>query len=215
MCILSDTTCVVPNKLRLRLPEWKRIHWSDECSFNLSKKNGNLRVWHRRRERFDDACIAPNRASGRISINVWGCVSNDCKLDLVDIHGGITSQKYIDYILRPHVEPHIDNHVLADRAVFMQDGAYRQDKPRVSWQCGDWCPLVASKEINIIENIWSHISRRINARDPLPRTAAELRAAVHNEWQSVTQARIRRLVAIVPRRLHAIVEVRGGHVNYW
>ena len=45
------------------------------------------------------------------------------QLDLVDTHGGLTAHKYIDGILRLHVEPHIDDHVLADRAVFMQDEA--------------------------------------------------------------------------------------------
>ena len=63
----------------------------------------------------------------RISLTVAdpakGYVCNDCKLDLVDIHGGLTAQKPTDDILRPHVEPHIDNHALANKGVFMQDGA--------------------------------------------------------------------------------------------
>ena len=48
-----------------------------------------------------------------------------------------------------------------------------------------------SSDISIIENIWFYISRRINCVNLLPRNDIELRAAVGNEWQSVTQARIR------------------------
>ena len=40
------------------------------------------------------------------------------------------------------------------------------------------------------------------------------RAAVHYEWGLITQAAIRRLVRSIPRRLRAIVEANGGHVNY-
>ena len=46
------------------------------------------------------------------------------------------------------------------------------------------------------------------------KNAAELRAAVHRKWQNISQAAIRRYVRSVPRRLRAIVEARGGHVNY-
>ena len=55
-----------------------------------------------------------------------------------------------------------------------------------------------SPDINIIENIWSIMSRNINGMNPVPKTAAA----------------IRRLVVSVPRRLRAIVDARGGHVNY-
>ena len=206
-------------KIRYKLPMWKRVHWSDECSFNLTKRNGNLRVWRRRGERYHEDNIAPNRASGRISVNVWGCVANDCKMDLVDIHGGLTAQKYVDEVLSPHVEPHIDNHALADRAIFMQDGA----TPHTARISTDFLTAAAidvllwpakSPDINIIENIWSSMSRFINGMKPMPRTVAELRAAVHIAWQRESQARIRRLVASVPRRLRAIVDAQGGHVNY-
>ena len=40
----------------------------------------------------------------------------------LDIHGGLTAQEYIDEILRPHGEPHINNHALANRSILMQGG---------------------------------------------------------------------------------------------
>ena len=70
-------------------------------------------------------------------------------------------------------------------------------------------------DINISESIWSYISRRIDGMNPLPRNTAGLRAAVHNEWQSVTQARIRRFSDQRCTPIRAIVQTPDWHVNYY
>ena len=59
----------------------------------------------------------------------------------------------------------------------------RQDKRELSCQCGDDVLLCPAKgpNINIIEIIWSYISRRINEMNLLPGNTTGLRAAVHNE----------------------------------
>jgi hypothetical protein len=49
---------------------------------------------------------------------VWGCISHDCKLDLVTKQGNLTGDQYI---LQPVVVPHFDNHPLATRPVYMDD----------------------------------------------------------------------------------------------
>ena len=73
-----------------------------------------------------------------------------------------------------------------------------------------------SPDINLIENIWSSMSRFINGINHIPKIVAELRAAVymHIVWRRESQARIRRLVASVLGRHRTIVDVQGGHVNY-
>ena len=43
-----------------------------------------------------------------------------------DINQDVTAQKYIDEIVRPHVDPHIDNNALTDSTVLMQGGAKPQ-----------------------------------------------------------------------------------------
>ena len=37
---------------------------------------------------------------------------------------------------------------------------------------------------------------------------------LHNKWQLLTQARIRRLVVSVLRRISAVVAAQGGHIPY-
>ena len=99
--------------------------------------------------------------------------------------GWLTAQKYTDHILGPRVEPHIDNHVLAYRVAFMQDGA----SPHAARISEGFLANAAidvllwptqGPDINIIENIWSYISRRINGMNSLPRNTTELRAAAND-----------------------------------
>jgi hypothetical protein len=57
------------------------------------------------------------------SVMVWGCISHDCKLDLIIIQGNLTGDQYIRDVLQPVVVPHFDNHPLAARPVYMDDNA--------------------------------------------------------------------------------------------
>jgi hypothetical protein len=55
--------------------------------------------------------------------NCLGCISHDCKLDLVTIQGNLTGDQYIRDVLQPVVIPHFDNHPLATRPVYVDDNA--------------------------------------------------------------------------------------------
>ena len=126
-------------------------------------------------------------------------------------YGGLTAQKYTDHILGSHNKPHMDDHAfgrysclqarigegfLANAAIYV-----------LLWPAKD-------PDINIIESIWSYISRRINGMNPLPRNNIGLRAVVNNEWQSVTQVRIRRFSGQRCTPIRAIVQAPDWHVNY-
>jgi hypothetical protein len=71
---------------------------------------------------------------------VWGCISHDCKLDLVNIQGNLTGDQYIRDILQP-VIPHFDNHPLAIRPLYMDDNAM----PSLQLDVG--CPVVKTAAI--------------------------------------------------------------------
>ena len=52
-----------------------------------------------------------------------------CQLQAgLDIHEGLTAQKYTDEMVKSHVKPHVDNHALADSIVFLPGGA----KPHIA-----------------------------------------------------------------------------------
>jgi transposase len=149
---------------------------------------------------------------------VWGCISHDCKLDLVTIQGQLTGDQYIRDVLQP-VVPHFDNHPLATRPVYMNDNArthrsravtaYFQSKAVTSVP---WPAM--SPDLNPIGHIWDMLGRRIHAQEPPVQSIRQLQVALHREWQQLSQHDIRRLTGGMRRRVEAVIQARGGYTRY-
>ena len=96
------------------------------------------------------------------SVMVWGCVSHDCKLDLITINGKLTGEKYIKDMFAPVVLPHFDNHTLESRPLFLDDNA-RPHRSRA---------VRAFLRMN--PSTLSQFDKRIQALKPPPQTLQQL-----------------------------------------
>ena len=145
---------------------------------------------------------------------VWGCISHNCKLDLVTIQSNLTGDQYIRDVLQPVVVSHFDNHPLATRSVYMDDNArplrpravtaYLQSKAVTSVP---WPAM--SPDLNPIQHIWDILGRRIQAREHPVENIRQLEAALHREWQQLSRQDIRRLTGGMRR----MVEASSMHVG--
>jgi hypothetical protein len=104
-----------------------------------------------------------------------GCISHDCKLDLVTIQGNLTGDQYISDVLQPVVVPHFDKtRSHRSRAVT----AYLQCEAVI------YVPWPAmSPDLNPIKHIRDMLGRRIQASEPPVQNIRQLEAALHREWQ--------------------------------
>jgi hypothetical protein len=59
--------------------------------------------------------MAEHGRVGGGSVMIWGCISHDCKFDLVTIRRNLTGDQYIRDVLQPVDVPFFDNHPLATR----------------------------------------------------------------------------------------------------
>ena len=66
-----------------------------------------------------------------------------------------------------------------------------------------------SPDFNPIEHIWDILGRRIQARKPTVRNIRQLEAALHQEWQQLSQQDIRRLTGGMRRMVDAVIQARS------
>ena len=150
---------------------------------------------------------------------VWGCISHDCKLDLVTIQGNLSGDQYIRDVLQPAVVPHVDNHPLTTRPVYMDDNARphcsRAVAAYLQSEAVTYVPWPAMRpDLNSIEHIWDMLGRRILVREPPVQNIRQLEAALHRELQQLSQQDIRRLTGVMRRRVEAVIQARGGYTRY-
>ena len=72
-----------------------------------------------------------------------------------------------------------------------------------------------STDLNPIEHIWNMLGRRIQDRERPVQNIRQLEAALHREWQQLSQQDIRRLTGGMRRRVKAVIQTRGGYTRYW
>ena len=91
---------------------WRRIWFSDESRFLLQKRDGRIRVYRRRNERFSSSCVQEVNSFSGGSITMWAAISNDRKTDLVHVPGNLTAVRYRGEILQP------DRYLMSDRGSY-------------------------------------------------------------------------------------------------
>nr|KAG5701656.1 hypothetical protein BaRGS_027814 [Batillaria attramentaria] len=96
---------------------WQNVLFSDESRFCIDHADGRVRVWRRRGDRYADNCVVENNAWGGPSLMLWGAIGHNQVLGPVIFQGlgpgrsnGITAQRYMDQVLRPHVLPFFQAH---------------------------------------------------------------------------------------------------------
>ena len=71
-----------------------------------------------------------------------------------------------------------------------------------------------SPDLNIIENIWDELNRRVKRTGAIPTTLNQLRAKIRYEWNNLPQNYVQRYVTSMRRRCLAVVNSAGGYTRY-
>ena len=73
---------------------------------------------------------------------------------------------------------------------------------------------VVSPDMIPIENLWSEVTRTMDANANQPTNLEELRQVVIGAWQALPLQTLAILIDSMPRRVQALYDVRGGHTKY-
>lgn len=212
--------------------EWKRMIWTDECSFKIGPHG---RIWVTRRvdERLDNACLAP-KFRKYSCIMIHGAVSGEYKGPITLLDESVKAAVYVDKVL-PHVYLFLRQVERLERisgyyndqdtpfnvndaeCVLMEDGASphtaritqqshaeRQIK-RMKWPA-------QSPDLNPIENVWRLLKYRVGRR--FPKTKDEMKQVVLEEWDRLTPSDFAHYVNNMEERVLAVIEAKGGHTKW-
>ena len=80
--------------------QWNNLLFSDEARFEVDAKDHKIRCYRRKNERFRPEMILEKTNRGYGSVNVWGGIIGHNKTRLIRLHGRVTSEKYINEILK-------------------------------------------------------------------------------------------------------------------
>ncbi|GFX16081.1 transposable element Tc1 transposase [Trichonephila clavipes] len=111
---------------------------SDESRFQLCPDDHPRRVSRRPGQRADPAFIIARHADPQPGIMVWNVISFESRIPLVVIRGTLTTQRYVDDILRTVLLPFL---LKSHGLIFQQDNA-RPHTARVVMNCLTACQTV-------------------------------------------------------------------------
>ena len=190
---------------------WRNVVFSDESSFEL---HGSGRVYVRRPpgHRCNPKYTIKTTGGVRKKLMVWGGIREDGERILVRITGTVNSDKYIQ-ILKDHL---LDFMYLGD--FFQQDNAPPHKSEKTSQFFAESCVDVLenwppqSPDLNIIENLWSILKRRVQRRKPS--SEEELWSVLYDKFFKIPTLIIKNLYKSVQKRLKCVLVNKGASTKY-
>ena len=71
-----------------------------------------------------------------------------------------------------------------------------------------------SPDLNVIENVWGILARRVYANNRQFQSIRELRNAITTFWGEIDMNLLKKLVDSVPNRLFQVINRNGGPTDY-
>ncbi|GBN43219.1 Transposable element Tcb2 transposase [Araneus ventricosus] len=231
--LISPVTCLQPQETvyqgRVRLAwcrehrdwsvdQWATVLFTDESRFSLNTDSRRTFIWREPRTRYLPSNVREIDHYGGGGLMVWAGIMLDGRTPLhVFERGTVTGVRYRDEILEPYVRlfrgavgPEfilMDDNARPHRALLVDEFLESEDIRRMDWPA-------RSPDLNPIEHAWDALGRAIATRNSPPRTIQEMKTALLNEWEKLTQEVINCLISIMKSRCKAYISVRGDHTPY-
>jgi hypothetical protein len=199
--------------------DWKVVVFSDESKFNIFGSDGRRWCWRKPGQEFDERYVRKEVKHGGGSVMVWGCVTAKGLGRIVRIEGNMDANLYTQILNDDVLGTLKDLDINKKDIYFQQDNDSKHtSKLAQAWfkkaklDVFDW--PACSPDMNIIENLWDYLERKVRTRSPLPRNRKEMWGALQEEWMSVEEDYIEKLFQSMPDRIQALLKAKGSWTKY-
>jgi hypothetical protein len=194
--------------------EWYQVVFLDEKKFNLDGPDGWAYYWNDIRE--NEVNFSTRQNDGG-SVMVWACFGALGQSALVFIDGKMYSTSYCE-MLRDHPLPVI-NDLTHPPVMFQQNNASSQkSKQAMAWLNDNiqWITDWPSKspDLNPKENMWGILARAVYQANRQFSTKEELKAALVENWNAITEQYRLNLLDSMPTRVEKVISEHGYSSGY-
>lgn len=206
--------------------EWSRVIWSDEAYVVVGDSSGLVYVTRRADEVYNDDCVVEKFKQSSFRVMIWGCIMRGKKGPMTCLEypggpgGGMTAARYRQQVLEPHLlEFHQEMSEERGLVAFQQDGAgcHRAGVTR-KWLNDHLIDIfphpAASPDMSPIEPVWHVLKEKIRMRPRTPTTQEELKQAVREAWDEISEEDIDKYVRSMEHRVQDLIQAKGGHTKY-
>jgi transposase len=135
------------------------------------------------------------------------------------IEGTLTKEVYLE-ILQDELSSSLEHLGLEpERVIFQQDNASaHKAKVCLKWfedhemELLEWPAY--SPDLNLIENLWAELKRRLGTYETPPSGILELWEQVQTEWNAIRPEYCQKLVKSMPKRMALVLKWKGGTIRY-
>ena len=165
--------------------QWHSVIFSDEKKFNLDNPDGYAYYWHDLRK---DKQIFSKTQFGGGSVMIWGAIGFNGTSSLAFLSPKCNSEAYCD-VLAINLKSFL-NEISDQPPIFQQDNAsiHRAGNTKAWLNLNNIDTLTwpaKSPDLNIIENVWGYLSRRVYANRRQFSHKNDLIAAIEREWYNI------------------------------
>lgn len=174
-------------------------------------------VYLNRRDLIKDPRYFSKRNFGGGTLMTWAAFSSYGKAQIVFPSTRMNSEEYqemLDASLIPFLEEHDEI-----PHIFQQDNAPIHNSASTrAWLTAQNITVIewpaCSPDINVIENVWGILARRVYANNRQFQNIKELRTAITKCWGEIDMNLLKKLIDSVPNRLFQVINRNGGSTDY-
>ena len=198
---------------------WDRVIFTDESKFNIFGSDGRQYCRRGMNEEFLPRNVCQEVKHGGGHVMVWGALTARGTGHLYRIEGNLNAVGLCQIYDRAFLGTLADHWLTVDDVILQQDNDSKHtSKLARRWREENDVSLLpwpaCSPDLNMIENAWQELDRRVRARNPLPSHADQMWAALQEEWSRLDITYIRSLFESMPHRIDACIENRGRWTRY-
>lgn len=203
----------VNEKLTWPVDDWRFVIFSDEKKFNLQGPDGMCKYWHdlRREPKYFQ------KQTNTKSVMVYAAICFHGTLTLAFFEGNVDSHYYCQ-VLEDALLPDVREKFGDDWTLVHDNAPINTSHYTRNWMESndidllDWPPH--SPDLNIIENVFGEMVRRMYGDGKIYANLDALREGIEECWDALDHTYIKNLYSSIHRRLEKVKSMRGGPSGY-